>query len=146
MTLKIRPWNLIFQILKVRSRDLYRSPSRFLGQFHIRSYFGQVYMVNQKLARGMVSQPLFENFQKPEIFTRGSNWSVLLLPKVPISDPWGEVFKTKCFQSFSSCQIETCITYILALDLSSGKISDFCFLWVKTYAQSNNCQIKIAIF
>ena len=103
-------------------------------------------MVNQKLARGMVSQPLFENFQKPEIFTRGSNWSVLLLPKVPISDPWGEVFKTKCFQSFSSCQIETCMIYILALDLSSGKISDFCFLWIKTYVQSNNCLIKTAIF
>lgn len=56
------------------------------------------------------------------------------------------LIKTKCFQSFSSCQIETCMIYILALDLSSGKISDFCFLWIKTYVQSNNCLIKTAIF
>ena len=81
-------------------------------------------MINQKLAKDMAFKLLFQNLERYEleIFNTGSQWGMLLVPKVSISDCKKNCLKLLYFKKFEREKAKTCLTNTLGQELSFFQI------------------------
>ena len=79
------------------------------------------------MVKNMVFQPLCKNFKrwKSDTFTTGSDWTMLLLPKVSISGSPEKVYKTEYLKKTKRDKAKILPIFTLASDLTYCKISIF---------------------